>query len=325
MPRVSVVIPTYNAAAFLAITLDSVLTQTLQDIEVILWDDGSTDATLEVAEAYAAKDTRVRVARGNHGGVSCARNGGFAMTHPSAEFISFFDSDDVWEKDALETLLTALEAHPEAPAAHSLCKTIDPQGVQYPHDDHAQKMRDRSAVVGDAVVPIPPSAPTSFGALLVKNYVTTPGTSLIRRSALERVGLYDTSLPVCEDWDLNLRLARLGDFVFLDRILLSWRRHPGSTSNVSKKWRESYVRARERSIYQRENTPAQKRAAIVALRHDVRELQRDALNLLRSRAIAPALKKVARSLLLARIEWFGRAQSDQAATHLRNSARPSVT
>jgi glycosyltransferase involved in cell wall biosynthesis len=319
MPRVSVVIPTYNVAAFLAITLDSVLGQTLQDIEIILWDDGSSDATLEVAEAYAAKDPRVRVARGNHGGVSVARNGGFSMAHPSAEFVTFFDSDDVWEKDALETLLKALEEHPEAPAAHALCRAIDPQGVQFPNDDHAEKMRARSAVVGEAVVPIPPSAPTSFGALLVKNYVTTPGTSLIRRSALERVGLYDTSLPVCEDWDLNLRLARLGDFVFVDRILLSWRRHPGSVSNVSKNWRKSYIRARQRSIYARENTKAQKRTAIVALRSEVRGLQGEAFELFRTGAIGPALKKVARSLVLARIEWFGRWERGQGATSFARS------
>lgn len=319
MPRVSVVIPTYNVAAFLAITLDSVMGQTLRDIEVILWDDGSRDKTLEIAEAYAAQDPRVRVARGDHGGVSVARNGGFSLIDPHAEFVTFFDSDDVWEKDALETLVTALEANPGAPAAHALCRAIDPNGVQYPHDDHAERMRQRSAVVGDAVVPIPPSAPTSFGALLVKNYVTTPGTSLIRRSALERVGLYDTSLPVCEDWDLNLRLARLGDFVFLDRILLNWRRHPGATSNVSKNWRDSYVRARHRSIYALENTAAQKRAAIIALRDEVRGLQAEAVELVRSGAIGAAFKKVARSLVLARIEWLGRWQSAQGAPPLVRS------
>jgi glycosyltransferase involved in cell wall biosynthesis len=319
MPRVSVVIPTYNVAAFLAITLDSVLGQTLQDIEVILWDDGSKDSTLQIADAYAAKDPRVKVKRGNHGGVSAARNGGFSLTDASAEFITFFDSDDVWEKDALETLLKALDAHPEAPAAHALCRCIDPQGVQFPKDDHAEKMRDRSAVVGNQVIRIPPSVPTSFGALLVKNYVTTPGTSLIRRSALERVGLYDGSLPVCEDWDFNLRLARLGDFVFVDRILLSWRRHPGASSNVSKNWRESYVRVRRRSIYAEENTAAQKREAIVALRDEVRGLQGEAFRLLCAGAIGPALKKIARSLVLARIEWFGRAQSGQKATAFARS------
>ncbi|HYQ44920.1 MAG TPA: glycosyltransferase [Polyangiaceae bacterium] len=314
MPRVSVVIPTYNVASFLAITLDSVLGQTLKDIEVILWDDGSRDATLEVAEAYAAKDPRVKVARGNHGGVSVARNGGFSLIHPSSEFVTFFDSDDVWEPDALESLVKALEAHPEAPAAHALCRAIDPQGVQFPHDDHAQRMRERLAVVGDEIVPIPPTAPTSFGALLIKNYVTTPGTSLMRRSALARVGLYDTSLPVCEDWDLNLRLARLGDFVFIDRILLSWRRHPGSVSNVSKNWRKSYVRARERSIHAPENSAAQKHAAVVALRHEVRGLQGEALKFLRAGAFGPAIKKLARSLALARVEWFGRGQTGPQAT-----------
>jgi glycosyltransferase involved in cell wall biosynthesis len=313
MPRVSVVIPTYNVAPFLALTLDSVLAQTMSDIEVILWDDGSSDATLEVAEAYASKDPRVKVARGNHGGVSAARNGGYTLIDPHSEFVTFFDSDDIWEKDALEVLLQALEANPAAPAAHSLCRCIDPQGIQFPHDDHAERMRDRSAVVGDEVVPIPPTAATSFGALLVKNYVTTPGTSVIRRSALDRVGLYDQSLPVCEDWDLNLRLARLGEFVFVDRVLLSWRRHPGSTSNVNKKWRESYVRARQHSIYARENSPEQKRAALVALREEVRMLRGEALGLLRSRELAPAVKKVARALLLAQIGWLGRWRTGAAA------------
>lgn len=303
-PRVSIIIPTYNVAPYLATTIESVLGQTFSEIEVVLFDDGSKDDTLRIAEEYAARDPRVKVLRGDHGGAAAARNSGLAASDPRSEFVTFFDSDDVWENHALETLVRALEASLDAPGAHGLCRCIDSQGAPYPNDILADDMRCRVAVVGDRLALIPTTAPTSFGALLVKNYITTPGVSLVRRSALQKVGPYDGSLAPCEDWDMNLRLARLGDFVFVDQILLNWRRHGGATSLVSKSWRYAYDETRRRSIIARENTAAQRQSARVALRSEVLKLQREALKMLLSGAVGMAAKRFVRSVLLGAI-WLG--------------------
>jgi glycosyltransferase involved in cell wall biosynthesis len=273
----------------------------MPDFEIVVYDDGSSDGTLRTADDYAARDARVRVVRGNHAGIAGARNNGFAATDPRSEFVTFFDHDDVWEKDALTELLKALQLHPECPAAHGVAQCIDSDGVQFPHDDHAQNVRARRAVVGNRIVPIPRSAPTSFGTVLVRNYITTPGTSLVRRSALQAIGGFEPSAVPCDDWDMNLRLSRLGDFAFVDKILLNWRRHEQATSNLSKRWRVGYMVTRRRSVSAPENTSAQRNAALVALRHEVVGLQREAAMEMLHGGVRTALKKLARSLLLGSI------------------------
>ena len=103
MPCVSVIIPAYNAEAFISQTLDSVLAQTLEDFELIVVDDGSADATASIVEGYAARDGRVSLLRqaNSFGGV--ARNTG--MAHASGEYFYFLDADDLVEPDALRTLV----------------------------------------------------------------------------------------------------------------------------------------------------------------------------------------------------------------------------
>jgi len=288
----------YNSGKYLALTIDSILAQTMGSLELVLIDDGSTDDTLKIAERYAAKDPRVKIVKNRHLGVVATRNRGLAATDKDSEFITFFDHDDIWEKHAAATLIAALEANPKAPAAHGLCRCVDTNGVQYPHDNHAEQMRNRRAVIGDKVVRIPPSAPTSFGALLVANVITTPGTSMIRRSAFAAIGEFEPGTSPCDDWDINVRLARLGDFAFVDEILLSWRRHDLAASNVSKRWRRAYLVARGRTIDAPENTSEQREAARTALRCEIIALQKGAIDDLLRGSFKVAPKKLARCLLL---------------------------
>ncbi len=99
-PKVSVVIPVYNVEKYLRQTLDSVLSQTLRDIEIICVDDGSTDSSLEILLAYAARDTRIQAYTQANAGVSAARNR--AMAHAKGEYIAFLDADDYYLPDALQ-------------------------------------------------------------------------------------------------------------------------------------------------------------------------------------------------------------------------------
>src|SRR2546421_13123372 len=105
LPMVSVVIPVYNGERYLAEAIESVLAQTICTWELVIVDDGSADGTPGVAQRYAGRDARIRVVRQANGGVAAARNRGMQETDPSSEYVIFLDHDDVWEIDALETLL----------------------------------------------------------------------------------------------------------------------------------------------------------------------------------------------------------------------------
>lgn len=102
-PKISVIIPAYNAQEYLRECLDSVLAQSFSDFEAIVVNDGSTDDTLKIAEEYALKDPRIKIVSTMNSGLSCARNNGIANS--SGEWISFLDSDDCLTEDALSNLI----------------------------------------------------------------------------------------------------------------------------------------------------------------------------------------------------------------------------
>ena len=105
--RVSVVVPVYNVAAYLDTCLESLAQQTFEDLEVVMVDDGSTDESAEIAERFAARDSRFRLVQKANAGLGAARNTG--ARHASGEFLAFVDSDDVVPRHAYEYLLGALD------------------------------------------------------------------------------------------------------------------------------------------------------------------------------------------------------------------------
>lgn len=107
MPRISVVVPVYNVEAFLVECLESIAAQTFRDFECVMINDGSTDSSLELAEAFCARDERFRVITQPNAGLGAARNAG--TEHATGEFLSFVDSDDVLTPRAYELLLGALD------------------------------------------------------------------------------------------------------------------------------------------------------------------------------------------------------------------------
>jgi glycosyltransferase involved in cell wall biosynthesis len=265
-PRVSVVIPMYNAADFLAAAVESVFAQTFTDWELVLSDDGSRDNTLAVALEYVGQQgERVRLVKGEvNSGAGQARNRGAAATDRASEFIIFLDADDAWEPHALARLIDVLERHPTAPAAHALVRFVDPRGNEFPSENAAQ--RHRRELRNGALVAVSADGPTTFEALVLENYPVTPGTMLIRRRVWQALDGYANETRPCEDWDFNLRLSRHGPIVFLDEVVLNWRRHPAATSLNSRRWRDAYLLVRKRAMQARENTPAQRAVAVAAFR-----------------------------------------------------------
>jgi glycosyltransferase involved in cell wall biosynthesis len=297
VPRVSIVTPMYNSARHLSSTVDSVVAQTYKAWELVLCDDGSTDGTIALARRLAESDLRIKTCTGNHGGVAVARNNGLRRTDPRSEYIAFLDHDDTWELDALETLIGALDAHPECPAAHALARGTDMEGRQFDGDDLADYMRHRRQWRHGELVDVPVSSPTPFAAMIVENWVVTPGTSLIRRAALASIGELDPAVSPADDWDLNVRLARRGDLAFVDRVVLNWRRHPAAQANTARGYRWANLAVRRRALQARDNTPEQRAVALDLLLADCQRGRSATLKAIRTRQTRNALVELTFVLL----------------------------
>ncbi|MCX6966181.1 MAG: glycosyltransferase family 2 protein [Verrucomicrobia bacterium] len=131
MARISVIVPCYNASAFLEKTIESVLAQDTQDWELILVDDGSTDATPEIIERHCSQDARMRGVRQQNAGRACACNLGAARIAPDAQYLFFLDSDDQLVPGALRLMSNYLDTHPEVCLLGCQFQEVDPEGRPY--------------------------------------------------------------------------------------------------------------------------------------------------------------------------------------------------
>ena len=198
--KISVVIPAYNAAHFLPRCLESVYAQTLQPDEVIVVDDGSTDNTAAVATELGAKV----VSRPN-GGLSAARNTG--IQNASSEWIALLDADDMWAPEKLERQATRV--HPETVLVYTGIRIFDDNGI-----------RDEIPAA-DAV--------SALKVLRYRNPIT-PSTALVRRTAVMQDGGFREDLRACEDWEMWVRLQRLGQFEGIPDPLTDYYVYPNSLS-----------------------------------------------------------------------------------------------
>jgi GT2 family glycosyltransferase len=288
-PRVSIVIPAYNRAHIIGPTIESVRVQTFQRWELIVFDDGSADETYEVAQSYARLDPRIVVGRGPNGGVATARNRGFELSSGCADFVTFLDSDDIWDCDALETLIAVLDAHPEYVGAHALARCIDDAGRPIPGDDLEELCRARRGFRNGELVALERHEPTTFGELVHHNWIVTPGTQLLRRSIVAQVGGFDPHTDPADDADLAIRVSRYGDIGFVDRSILQWRRHPETLTNTSSRWGTAALRVRAKTLTDLSNTPAQLQAMRMAYKHAIGEMVSEARTAAR-RAIHQTVK-----------------------------------
>ena len=188
--KVSVVIPAFNAASFLAKTLRSVLEQSFTDVEVVVVDDGSSDGTAAVAASFSPA---VRVASGPRRGVSAARNQGVGLAR--GDYVAFMDHDDLWEKDKLRRQVALLDADPRAAFVFTQAR-VEQEGRVL---EVFPEIADPAAFLADA-----------YENLVHWNYV--PMSSVMaRRDRLMQLspeGPFDLRFRLSEDWDLWLRLAR---------------------------------------------------------------------------------------------------------------------
>ena len=213
-PRVSVVVPAYNAEGTLGETLSSVLRGQEVDLEVLVVDDGSTDGTAGVADAFGEP---VRCARVANGGVASARN--HALERARGELVAFCDADDRWLPGKLAAQVALLDAQPECGLVTCGYRPVAPDGTPLTRSP--------------GVVPRPePRSVWVFEDLLLEGNFVATLTVVLRAEILREVGGFDTSLRTSEDYDLWLRVARRSAFGHVPGIFAEYTVSPGSLSHV---------------------------------------------------------------------------------------------
>jgi glycosyltransferase involved in cell wall biosynthesis len=211
-PRVTVVIAAYNAERFIRQTLHSVLAQILEDIELIVVNDGSTDGTQEILAGFS--DPRLIVVRQGNGGVSAARNAGLAAAR--APYIFFLDADDVLLPNALFRMVATLDQMPQKVAcfAHHIRIAEDGSPLSTAADFHWKMF----------------PASDTLRHLVAKNFIVC-GAICIRTDAARSVGGFDRKLKLGEDWEFWCRLATLGDFAAMPKEIVLMYRQRFSSAN----------------------------------------------------------------------------------------------
>jgi glycosyltransferase involved in cell wall biosynthesis len=261
--RVSIVTPVYNASRYLTRTLESVLAQTFADWELVIVDDGSIDDSAEIAQTYADKDCRIRVFRQENRGGGAARNRGLNEARRSAEYVAFLDADDLYYPHTLETLVSALDVAPNAIAAAGLARYIDETDAVILEGEAQAWGLNRRTVRGLKSVRCLTDEPTSFATLAHWNTIHTPGQGLIRRSALTAIGSIDASLGAA-DYDMWFRLLVNGDILFINRVLLDYRRHSSAMSLNLSRTQQDDLTIQRKIFLSRDLSLSQIRSFVVA-------------------------------------------------------------
>ena len=210
---VSVIIPTYNRADKIVCSVKSVLAQTYDNIEVIVVDDASEDNTEEVV--LKIKDSRLRYYKlSQNGGAPAARNYGASKAH--GKRIAFQDSDDVWHPQKIEKQIELWNKQPENVMVYCKCEKPALSGKEMwviPEGEDIDHYR------GDI-----------FFYLLQRNTIDT-STMFIEKRAYYEVGGFDIFYPAMQDWNLALKLAKIGLIGFVDEVLVNKTRTSGSISS----------------------------------------------------------------------------------------------
>ncbi len=224
MPKVTVVIPTYNCAKYLASAIDSVLGQTFQDFELIIVNDGSVDNTDSVVKPYVGKyPGKIRYLSQENKGLAATRN--VAIDHSKGEYIALLDSDDCFLPNRLESGVEILSSRPDIALTHANIRYIDEEGK-----DMGIPERDPRHLSGRIFNEL----------LLLKAHISLP-TILVRKECFERYGKFDEHLSRlgCEDREMWLRIAKDCRFFYQDTVLACYRIRQQSMSRNLGRMREA--------------------------------------------------------------------------------------
>lgn len=203
-PKVSVIIPNYNYEKFIAATVESVLAQTYENIEIIIVDDGSKDNSLEVLKQFGEK---IRIIEQKNQGVSEARNNG--VRNSTGDFVAFLDADDIWLPEKLQRQIEKFNSDAEIGLVHCSMTLIDPQ------DKPIGELKDgQEDWVAEEFL------------LFERGVVVGAGsTALVKRQIFDEVGGFDLRLSTAADWDFCYQISCKYRFGFISEPLVLYRMH----------------------------------------------------------------------------------------------------
>ncbi|MFA6216043.1 MAG: glycosyltransferase [Candidatus Omnitrophota bacterium] len=213
---VSIIMPVYNGEQFLSRTINSVLSQTCQDFELICVDDGSRDDSRKVIESFGDKRI-IYIYQENSGSPSHGRNVGIKISR--GEYIAFIDQDDIYTPDSLAKKLEFFRKDQDCSFVYSDCVLID----------------ENDKVLADSYLKyrsIKPCSGICFKELFKSNFIA-PQTVMVKKTVFNKVGFFDEELKGTDDYDMFLRIAYNLELGFLDLSLAKWRTHSSSLSKRS--------------------------------------------------------------------------------------------
>jgi glycosyltransferase involved in cell wall biosynthesis len=214
MPKVSAIIPTYNRADLLPRAIESVLGQTLRDLELIVVDDGSTDNTREIVERFAQRDNRIiYLWRQNSGGPAAPRNSG--IERATGKYVAFLDHDDEWMPSKLEEQVRLFEASPPE--------------IGFVACDYLIIIGTGGNSISKYRLPAPEGG-SLFRTLLENDFIRTATVVMVRKDVFENVGGFDVSLPCGEDTEMWLRIAERYQFASVTNFLAKHYHHRMNTT-----------------------------------------------------------------------------------------------
>ena len=227
-PSVSVIIPAWNAAGYLPAAIASVEAQRIDDLEVLVLDDGSTDATAEWLAEAALSRPWLRLFKG--GGMGPARARNYLINHALSDLVAFLDADDVWHEGKLAAEIAFHRAHPRVAFTFTDYEHVDPDGRSLGTAfGYWKPALAKTAGEGFGMVDLP--LETLFGCNLA-------GTSTVvaKREFLQNANGFAEDLPSAEDWDLWLRLAACGQVAASNCVRMTYLVRPDSeTANRDKR------------------------------------------------------------------------------------------
>ncbi|HJX91730.1 MAG TPA: glycosyltransferase [Pyrinomonadaceae bacterium] len=204
-PLVSIIIPCYKQAEFLREAIESCLSQTYRNLEIIVVDDGSPDHTSLVASEYR----EIKLIRQENSGLRVARNRG--LEESTGEFLIFLDSDDRLRPKAVELGMAHLIDRPRAAFAYGRCERINS--------------------AGEFIGPFPhPKIDNYYASMLLGNFMPSPAAIMFRREPAEQGGGFSPNMHGCEDYDICLRLGREHEVCAYDEVVADYRQHETSLS-----------------------------------------------------------------------------------------------
>lgn len=223
MPKISVIIPVYNAEKYLSDAIESVIEQTYDDWEIVAVNDGSTDSSPVILKTYEKRyPTKIRVIHQSNSGLSAARN--VAIAASRGEYVAFLDADDLWLPEKIDEQIRVLSTNTDVGLVYSDV-----------YDLKKGKLKKRRRVIGRGMF-----RGNVLEPLFYHNFIPIL-SAMVRKSVLEDCGFFDMNLYGTQDYDLWMRIAEKYQIDFIDHQLAIYRIHEQNMcANVEKMEREHF-------------------------------------------------------------------------------------